>query len=319
MRLLTFKFLSLFFISVTFLSAEMFSRTKVAMGTFVTISLEKKHKKYIENAFHLIEDIELSLSSYNSQAIIYQLNKNKMVKLDAYAYEALDLSKKYYCLSNRYFNITIGAITKDLYKFGKVETIPSNVELKKASTNFGGLHFTTKVATLDKALKVDLGGMGKGFAVDKVHEYFQSKQLSKGIIAASGDIRCLDECDIDVADPFSDDVLLSFKTLKANVGISTSGNYNRYVQSKKHNHLINPKMKESQKNFISITLISELPSSDLDAYATAASVMPIKKAYEFLNGHDLAYIIMQSDRKLRFSDNISRYVKDLVIHNGIKK
>ena len=319
MRLLTFKALFLFFISVTFLGAEMLSRTKVTMGTFLTISLEKQQKNYIEDAFDIIQNIELSLSSYKPQAIIYQLNKNKTVKLDTYTYEALNLSKKYYNLSDAYFNIAIGSITKDLYRFGEVQVIPSSSSLQSASTNFNGLTFSINEASLDENIKIDLGGMGKGFAVDKVHKYFQSKKLTQGIIALSGDIRCLDECRIDVANPFNDDVLLSFKTLKANVGISTSGNYNRYVESTKHNHLINPKNKESQRNFISITLISELPSSDLDAYATATSVMPIAKAYEFLNGQNLAYITMQSDKKLRFSDNISMYLKDLVVHDRVKK
>jgi thiamine biosynthesis lipoprotein len=115
------------------------------------------------------------------------------------------------------------------------------------------LIFTKNRAVLDEGIKIDLGGMGKGFAVDKVVAYLQSKEISKGIIAASGDIRCLDACKIDVAHPFSDAILLSFTTVQANIGISTSGNYNRYVQSVQHNHLINPKLKKSQTNFISIT------------------------------------------------------------------
>ncbi|MDQ7069017.1 MAG: FAD:protein FMN transferase [Sulfurimonas sp.] len=58
-----------------------------------------------------------------------------------------------------------------------------------------------------------------------------------------------------------------------------------------NNHLINPKTKESQKSFISLTLISTLPNSDIDAYATAASVMPKELAYRFLNSLDVGYII----------------------------
>jgi thiamine biosynthesis lipoprotein len=94
-------------------------------------------------------------------------------------------------------------------------------------------------------------------------------------------------------------------------GVSTSGNYNRYVKSKQHNHLINPKTKSSEQNFISVTLIATIPSATLDAYATAISVMPLSKAYAFLEKHDIAYIILQTNNKLIVSQNIYQYVKEL--------
>lgn len=289
------------------------------MGTFVTISVDSKNKHHIEEGFNIINDVELSLSSYNPQAKIYQLNENKTVSLDIDTYEALSLSRKYYQESDGYFNIAIGKLTKDLYKFGEKEQIPKSGEVAKANVDFKSLYFSKTKAFLENNIKVDLGGMGKGYAVDKVAKYFKSQNINSATIAASGDIRCLDECKIDVADPFNDSTLLSFTTIEKDMGVSTSGNYNRYVKSTKHNHLINPKLKSSQTNFVSITLISKIPNSDLDAFATAASVMPIEKAYRFLEKFDLAYIVMQSDNKLRFSENIDRYIKDLLFHKRDEK
>ena len=319
MRSLIFKLLFLFLISELYISAEMLSRSKVAMGTFVTISLDEQNKNYIEDGFNIVNDVELSLSSYNPEATIYKLNKNKTVSLDTHTYESLLLSKKYHEQTNGYFDITIGSITKDLYKFGEAEMIPIKSKLENAIVDFKGLSFTNKEAFILKNMKVDLGGMGKGFAVDEVYKYFKAKNIKKAIIAASGDIRCIGECTIDVADPDTDSTMLSFVTLQNDMAISTSGNYNRYVTSVEHNHLINPKSKKSQLNFVSITLISTMSNSELDAYATAVSVMPSDAAYKFLNALDLAYIIMQSDKKLRYSDNIDKYIKNLVLHDRVKK
>ena len=319
MRLSISKLLFLFLISAVFLNAETLSRTKVALGTFVSISLDLKNKKYIEDGFGIINDVELSLSSYKPQAKIYQLNENKTVDLDRYTYEALLLSRKYYEKSDGYFNIAIGKVTKDLYRFGEEEKVPTNAEVMKVNLDYRNLYFSKTKAFLYDGIKIDLGGMGKGFAVDKVTEYFKSKNIDNVIVAASGDIRCLSECEIEVADPFSEETLLSFSTLAKEMGVSTSGNYNRYVKSIEHNHLINPKLKKSQLNFISITLISEISNSDLDAYATATSVMPLQKAYQFLDSLDLAYIIMQSDKVLRYSENINTFTKNLVINNRVKK
>ena len=288
------------------------------MSTFITISVEEKDKHLVEHGFKIMKNIDASISSYKKSAVIYRLNKDKKVELDSYSYQALKQSKELYKNSDGYFDITIGSITKDLYRFGEQERVPSRQELSDAKVNFKGICFNKNEASLARGIKVDLGGMGKGFGVDKVAAYFRANSV-EARISASGDIRCLDICSIDVQNPFSDDELLSFKTSKKDLGITTSGNYNRYVKSTKNNHLINPKLKKSQTKFVSITLIGSMSSSFLDAYATASSVMPLKKAYEFLDSLELAYIVLQSDSKMKISSNIYEYTNSLVINDTVKK
>ena len=301
------------------LHASMVSRTKVGMGTFITISVGEEYKNHLENSFKIMSDVEASLSSYNPSSKIYQLNKNKEIDLDFFTYEALKFSTKYYRQTDKHFDITVGSITKDLYHFGEEERVPKESELQKAKVSFTGLYISKTKAFIDEGVKVDLGGMGKGYGVDKVIEYLKSQGIDKAIVSASGDIRCLGECVIKVQNPFGERYLASFEMESGEVGVSTSGNYNRYVKTKENNHLINPKVKKPQQNFISITLISKLPSADLDAYATAVSVMPVKLAYSFLAKQELAYIIMQNDGELRVSENISEFVKNLVFYNGVEK
>lgn len=308
-----------FIVLVLSLEAKTLSRTQVIMSTFVTISVDEKDKNYIEDGFNIIKNVNLSLSSYNPNAKIFLLNKNRHIELDNYSFEALRLSEKYYKKTDGYFDITVGSITKDLYRFGENERLASAKELADAKVSFTGLHVSDNRATLDAGVKVDLGGMGKGFAVDRVAEYFRAKGVVSATISASGDIRCLSTCKIDVQNPFSEEELLSFETVKKDFGITTSGNYNRYVESIKNNHLINPKEKKSQTKFVSITLVSDMSSSDLDAYATASSVMPMKKAYEFLESLRIGYMVLQSDKNLVISENISKFTKDLVVNYRMKK
>ena len=313
------RVLLIFFFMITSLSSDMLSRTKVGMGTFITISVDENSSKYLENGFKIMQEVERSLSSYNTTTPIYKLNQDKNSTINAIVYEALALSREYYKQTNGYFDISVGSVTKDLYRFGEDERVPTKEELFNATIDFKGLRFNRQKAYIKDGMKIDLGGMGKGFGVDKVAEYFREQSINRARVSASGDIRCLGVCKIDVQDPFSDGILLSFKTAHKDVGISTSGNYNRYVKSTKNNHLINPKTKSSQDKFVSITLISLLPSADLDAYATAASVMPLNKAYKFLDSLDLAYIVLQNSGVLIFSKNINYYTKNLLIHNAKKK
>jgi len=300
------------------IDAQMISRTKVEMGTFITISLQEKNKNFIDDGFKILKDINLALSSYDENALIYKLNQQREVDINHYTHKALLLSKNYYEQTNGYFDITIGSITKELYRFGLDEKIPTTKELQNAKIDFKGLSFSKNKASLKKGIKVDLGGMGKGFGVDAIASYYQKQNIEEGIISASGDIRCLGICSIDIQDPYSDGILGSFTTKQKNSSISTSGNYKRYVKSPKNNHLINPKTKISQNRFISITLISNLNNSDIDAYATASSVMPLKKAYQFLDSLELAYVVLQSDGELIVSDNINNYTNKLLINYAKK-
>lgn len=289
------------------------------MSTFVTISTDEKNSNFITEGFEIIKDVEMSLSSYDSNAKIFMLNRDLHVMLDDYSYEALALSKKYYEQTDGYFDVTVGSITKDLYRFGEEARVATPLELKNAKVGFSALKFNKKEAFIDIGIKVDLGGMGKGFGVDKVAQYFRKNSVKNATISASGDIRCLSTCKVEVQNPFAEDKsLLSFETIKDDLGITTSGNYNRYVISTNNNHLIDPKAKKPQTKFISITLIGDISSSDLDAYATAASVMPTQKAYDFLDKTGVAYIILQGDEKLVISKNISKYAKELLISDTVK-
>lgn len=285
------------------------------MGTYVTVSLEQDKLELSKAVFERLEEVEMALSSYDPQAEIYRLNHEHEVQISADTYEALSLSRSYYEKTNGYFDITIGSITKGLFHFGEEERIPTPKELLEAKIDFKELHFTQTKAWTEEGVKVDLGGMGKGFGVDKAIELLKEQGVSQGVVALSGDIFCLHACEMSIQDPFSEGILARLTMAQKNTAISTSGNYRRYVQSSQYNHLINPKTRTSQKTFASITLISDCYSnSDLDAYATAASVMPKHEAFAFLNAfRGLGYLVVSNDKKMVMNEAFKTLTKGLEI------
>jgi len=289
----------------------MLERTQVLMGTYVKITLPKEEAPSLQKSFDILRAVEHSLSSYDHQADIYRLNHNRTAQLTPYSYEALVLSKKYYDRSDGYFDIAVGSITKELYRFGEGERLVSDEDLTNANTDIRGLHFNRKKAWLDEGTVIDLGGMGKGFGVDKVAQYLHEQNITQGVIALSGDIRCLDVCNMAIQNPFGEGIVAEFITKEPNTAISTSGNYRRYIESTKHNHLIDPKKRASQQLFASITLLSHGDNSAIDAYATAASVMPLKKARSFLDSLDVGYVLITNSGDQYVSDNLGEFVEQL--------
>ena len=293
------------------LFSEMLERTQMLMGTFATVTVPQDRRVEQQQAFEIIRSVERSLSSYDKEADIYRLNHKRRTPITLYTYEALTRSKRYYDESSGYFDITIGSITKGLYHFGEKERIAKHEERLDAKLDVNGVHFDQKQAWLDEGIMLDLGGMGKGFGVDKAVGYLQEQNITQGRVALSGDIRCLDLCQMEIQNPFGEGVVAEFTTKRPNTAISTSGNYRRFIKSRENNHLIDPKEKVSQQQFASITLLSHGSNSDIDAYATAASVMPLEKAIAFLDALAVGYVVITTEGDQYISENLGAFVKQL--------
>ena len=288
--------LSVFFSSIP-AADELLSRTRSLMGTYVTISLPEKQNRDISLSFDLIQTIEDSLSTYDTNATLAKLNRTHLVPYDTYLAEAIKLSKAYYKETNGYFDITIGSISKKLYHFGEEKTYsPSKEALKKAVLNIGGIHLNEYNISTDEHIVMDLGGMGKGYAVDQVAMYLKEKNITRGVIALSGDIQCVDRCEIYLQSPFSEETFARINTLHPHTSISTSGTYRRYATKKSEHHLIDPKTAMQGRAFISVSLFTLSNNSKIDAYATAVSVMPKEKALAFLKKHNkIGYVLVEPD------------------------
>ena len=303
------SFLSFLLLPTLLLSQDMQTRTQALMGTFVTITLPSKYNTQISDSFSTIKKIEKSLSSYDSEALVYKLNHTHKVRYDSYLAEAIQLSKQYYQDTHGYFDITIGSISKNLYHFGEEHsTLPSKEALNNATLNIDAIYITRTHISTDKNITIDLGAIGKGYAVDKVAKFLEDKNISQGLIALSGDICCLDVCTFELQSPYSEQTFATLTAKHPQLSISTSGTYRRYVKSKEHHHLINPKTASQGRAFVSVSLFTRANNAKMDAYATALSVMPKEKAFTFLKQHDEIGFVLVDDKGKIIYGNLENFV-----------
>ncbi len=293
---------SAFLMQTLYSNDALISRTRALMGTYATISLLQENNSQITSSFDLIQKIEDSLSTYDPNAALSILNQNHEIVYDHYVAEAISLSTNYYKETNGYFDITIGSISKKLYHFGEEKTYsPSKEDLNKAYLNIEGIQLDEQTIKSDENIVIDLGGMGKGYAVDKIVSYLKEQNISKGVIALSGDIQCLDSCEIYLQSPYSTYTFAKITSKNRHLSISTSGTYRRYAATKKEHHLINPKTATQGRAFVSVSLFTTGDNSKIDAYATAVSVMPGEKAMEFLKKHEeIGFIVVDAKSKIMY-------------------
>jgi thiamine biosynthesis lipoprotein len=138
--------------------------------------------------------------------------------------------------------------------------------------------------------------------VDLALELLTQHQQTQAIVAASGDIGCLGACTIAIQDPFTPQgEIATMASTLPRLAVSTSGNYERYIKTKAHNHLIDPKTLKPQQWFASVTLIDTDDNTRLDALATAVSVMEESKAVSLLHSLSIAYVLIRNDGTLIMS------------------
>lgn len=275
-------------------------RAQAHMGTYISVSIADENLS--DEVFSVFYDLDNRLSTYKSDSEISRLNRNLELNVSEVTRKVLQRSIEMHYLSDGAFDITVGSFTHGTYRFGyENEHLPSHKELKNAEKSVG----TNRINIVGNTIKllsgtvIDLGGIGKGYAVDVALDLLISKGVTNAVVAASGDIGCLGECMINIQDPFhSQGHIATITSTLPRFAISTSGNYERYIKNKSHNHLIDPKTGQSQQRYASITLIDSQDNTRLDALATAVSIMEETKAIQMLEKLNIRYILIRNDRTM---------------------
>ncbi len=142
---------------------------------------------------------------------------------------------------------------------------------------------------------VDLGGIAKGYGVDRAMEAIRSSGASGGLVEVGGDVRCFGTpsgrsyWSIAIRDPYSDGILKTLKVTDA--ALCTSGDYARGYElgGIRLSHIINPADGRPLENSRSITVRG--PSAlEADAWATAASVLGTRAGQFLPSGFGLTRV-----------------------------
>lgn len=140
---------------------------------------------------------------------------------------------------------------------------------------------------------VDLGGIAKGFAVDKAIAELQARGIEHAMVSAGGDSRVLGDRRgrpwlVGIKTPreeFSSKDTLTLLPVE-NTAVSTSGDYERYFiddeTGERVHHIINPKTGSSTKGVVSVTILGD-KGVDTDPLSTTVFVLGVEKGLALIN------------------------------------
>ena len=141
------------------------------MATPVTISLPALEQLHFSRAFEIFKIVDQQLSSYREDSDIARLNKAKTAEISPGTLKALKRALHLAEQTDGLFDPTIGALTLKVYGFGSGHPrIPTPREIEKAqkSVDYKKVLIQGSKVRIQADTHLDLGGMGKGYAVDWV-------------------------------------------------------------------------------------------------------------------------------------------------------
>ena len=230
------------------------------MGTYAVVEFEKEEDAY--RAYRIMREVEEKLSHYLDDSEISLLNgsQGKRVRLSPLTLRALKIaieaSERTY---GRFSPLTekkvIECLKKEAPECGEKRRLPTDLlEVGKDWARLGG------------EAAVDLGGIGKGFALEEVYRRLKS---DKGFVSIAGDMKVWGHSRLlAVKDPLRGSVLAEMVNAK-DVCLSTSGNY------------VREHIEEKDKDLVQVT-VAHTDCSFADAFATALFSMDKEERRRFL-------------------------------------
>jgi len=296
-------------------------KSKFLMGTIVQISVYGAVPNVdltIEKAFGAIEEINKVASIYNDSSLISQVNRDAYehaVLLDSNLYAIIKRAIEASTMSDGGFDITIGPLLKLWDYHNPDPQLPTEQQIAAAQKLVGyqNIELNNREIKFKQAgMRIDLGGIAKGYAVDKAADVLIKNGVKDALIDVGGNFRAIcseltaGKRKVWVKHPRNTDQFYGY-FLMDNGSVATSGDYERFFikESVRYHHIINPQTGFPANDCISVTIRAET-AMEADALSTAVFVMGVQKGMNLINQLESVegFIIFDKDGKLQH--NISK-------------
>lgn len=267
-----------------------YTRREYMLSTMITITADDKTA--VDKSFDEIRRIEKLLSAYVESSEVSAVNSapyGTPVKVSRETFDLLRIASDCKTLTSGAFDITVKPLV-DMWDISGGGKVPDAEEIGRGVALVGDvvLNEDNLTVTLTKeGMKIDLGGIAKGYAGDRVREILKSEGVKSAIADLGGNIVAIGKkgnspWKVGLQSP-ADSRGTAFATVEAEDScVVTSGGYERFFEAdgKTYHHIIDPRTGVNPTNdVLSVTVIT--PNGTVaDALSTAFFVMGREKGME---------------------------------------
>ncbi|QNF33250.1 FAD:protein FMN transferase [Adhaeribacter swui] len=273
------------------------------MGTIFRIVLYAISPEQAQDAanaaFARIDTLNQIMSDYVPDSELNQLaataGTGKAIKLSPDLWKILKISQTVSRETQGAFDITIGPLVQLWRRTRRQHQLPAPEALAKAKSKVGYQHIILKKFKKTAALGVpgmqlDLGAIGKGYAVDEAMRVLQQKNIRIALVDGGGNIRVSQAppgtqgWEIDLSTSNDTDHIGGQKIYLQNAGVATSGDLYQFVEinGQRYSHIINPFTGLGLTDQRRVTIVAKNGTA-ADWLSTASSVLPVEQGLKLIN------------------------------------
>ena len=282
------------------IESELVKREVVLMGSQFTFVVDAPKKLALDAITQITKELivlESKISSWKPGSDVFLLNQKagNYVKISQLTMDLLILSQQAFDDTDGDFDASIGAVW-DLYPFRDASAaMPTDEQIKQQLQFVGAdkiqLNRAELTAKLPEGMKINLGGIGKGYAAHFAISLMKSMGIKNAAVSAGGDVHLMGKkstgpWNVRIENPrWQGQSIEQFSV--ADYSVATSGDSKRFFtrNGKRYGHIIDPKNGQPAAGVQSVTIITK-DATLADAYATAVFVKGAIKGLQWVNDRE---------------------------------
>ncbi len=258
-------------------------RTEMIMGTVVEITVIPANEEAIKEAFDAIRKVDQLMSTYKPESEVSILNRQGENQLSLQTTEIIQEAIKFSEMTEGAFDITCRPLINLWKRAKQEEKIPTLQEIEEAKNlvSYKKIALEGDLAEFGQlGMEIDLGGIAKGWAVDKAIQALRKREVKAALVNAGGDLYALGrrglwkKWEVGIQHPRDQEKILTTIEV-SDSGVATSGDYRRYfmLEERRFSHIVDPRTGETVEEVpMSVTVVAP-DATTADALATGIFVL----------------------------------------------
>jgi len=301
--------------------AEWFQRDEAIMGTRVAVELWSEDSALAQRAMDAViaemRRTDELMSTYKPESQLSQVNAHaaeRPVQVDADIIEVVERGLEMSRLSGGAFDLTYASVGY-LYDY-RAHQHPTEQQIDAAlpGVDYRQVQVDRAARTirfLRQGVRIDVGGIAKGYAVDRSIERLREMGIQHAMVNAGGDTRLLGDRRgkpwvVGIRDPRNEGQMVTRLPL-VDEAISTSGDYERYFEEDgvRYHHILVPGTGKSARALRSATVLG--PNATLtDGLSTSVFVLGVERGMQLIAGlPGVEAVVVDAEGRVYYSDGLA--------------
>lgn len=271
--------------------------SRYAMGSLYVIEAwgedQAQLRKALNDALDEVDRLDRLLSHYKKESELSRVNREAWpgpVRIDQELFDLLEASLSYSRASRGAFDVTVGPLMRAWGFFRGDGRYPRDAERREALAHIGyrkvRLERVTRTITFtQRGVELDLGGIGKGYAVDRAAAVLRRAGVGAALISAGGSsIIAIGHppgqpaWTVSLQDPYdAEKTALSIQLRDEALSVSGSAEKFFELNGRRYSHIMDPRTGHPVESVLSVAVVSRT-GIDGDALDNAFFVLGPRRA-----------------------------------------